>query len=115
MRNPNVLQGMKTRIEQAAVLATDSSRRIAHGSSPWSLPRALNTLRQPQDGAHSETNPLLSTAQLQGSSPLEPEDARLTGGTRSLTRRLMGLNVTESPRKPAAATALSLSGRRQLA
>jgi len=26
--------------------------------------------------------------------PREPEDARLTGGTRSLMRRVMGLNVT---------------------
>jgi hypothetical protein len=31
----------------------------------------------------------------------EPEDARLTGGTRSLMRRVMGLNVTAlaDPRK----------------
>ena len=29
----------------------------------------------------------------------EPEDAKLTGGTRSLTRRLMGLNVTEEARR----------------
>jgi hypothetical protein len=27
-------------------------------------------------------------------SPREPEDAGLTGGTRSLMRRVMGLNVT---------------------
>jgi hypothetical protein len=26
--------------------------------------------------------------------PAEPEDARLTGGTRSLSRRLLGLNLT---------------------
>jgi hypothetical protein len=26
--------------------------------------------------------------------PFEPEDARLTGGTRSLSRRLLGLNLT---------------------
>ena len=26
--------------------------------------------------------------------PSEPEDARLTGGTRSLSRRLLGLNLT---------------------
>jgi hypothetical protein len=32
----------------------------------------------------------------------EPEDARLTGGTRSLMRRVMGLNVTTpaDTRKP---------------
>jgi hypothetical protein len=29
----------------------------------------------------------------------EPEDARLTGGTRSLDRRLLGLNLSEISRK----------------
>ncbi|HEX5284789.1 MAG TPA: hypothetical protein VFW30_11780 [Bryocella sp.] len=29
----------------------------------------------------------------------EPEDAQLTGGTRSLMRRVMGLNVTAGARK----------------
>jgi hypothetical protein len=33
--------------------------------------------------------------------PKEPEDARLTGGTRSLDRRLLALNLSGSPSKPA--------------
>lgn len=33
----------------------------------------------------------------------EPEDARLTGGTRSLTRRLMGLNIIATYQKTAKA------------
>jgi hypothetical protein len=34
--------------------------------------------------------------------PSEPEDARLTGGTRSLSRRLLGLNLTGRIERPAA-------------
>jgi hypothetical protein len=33
--------------------------------------------------------------------PFEPEDARLTGGTRSLSRRLLGLNLTGKGYPPA--------------
>jgi hypothetical protein len=81
-------------------------RRVAHGGTRWST---ASILKQPQDGAFNE-------AELQGRVTdigtrlemitfgpallVEPEDARLTGGTRSLVRRLLGLNIT--PRvKPA--------------
>ncbi len=37
--------------------------------------------------------------------PKEPEDARLTGGTRSLDRRLLALNVAGTLPKPALAKA----------
>jgi hypothetical protein len=39
----------------------------------------------------------------------EPEDARLTGGTRSLTRRLLGLNIMTVSRKTAAAVTGSIT------
>jgi hypothetical protein len=39
------------------------------------------------------------TAHLQGDFFQEPEDARLTGGTRSLARRLLGLNLRNKQRK----------------
>jgi len=93
---------MQSRIEQV----TERTRRAVHGSSAWSLPRGLN-LRQPQDGASSEVSPVLNNLP-------EPEDARLTGGTRSLTRRLMGLNVAEVSRKPTM-SALPLAQSRQAA
>jgi hypothetical protein len=40
---------------------------------------------------------------------MEPEDARLTGGTRSLMRRLMGLNVPrgQQAQKPAPVAVVS--------
>ena len=34
--------------------------------------------------------------------PKEPEDARITGGTRSLERRLLALNLAKRPVAPAA-------------
>jgi hypothetical protein len=46
--------------------------------------------------------PALSTASL-FSIPKEPEDARLTGGTRSLDRRLLALNLQFAKPRPARA------------
>jgi hypothetical protein len=70
------------------------ARRVGHGSSAWSLPMGVTSLRQPQDGAFaSRTSPRQIKAHHDGSLLVEPEDAGLTGGTRSLMRRLIGLNV----------------------
>jgi hypothetical protein len=65
------------------------------GSEPVNVER----LRQPQDGAPNRTKLASITAHLQGDFLREPEDARLTGGTRSLARRLMGLNMRNKPKK----------------
>jgi hypothetical protein len=55
---------------------------------------------QPQDGATAHASKLTSiAARLHNNLSQEPEDARLTGGTRSLTRRLLGLNITAAPRR----------------
>jgi hypothetical protein len=96
MRAQTVLQKMQSKLDRVASLGVESLhgvRRLSHGGSAWSLPRGTSSLRQPQDGA--------SLAGML--SQLEPEDAGMTGGTRSLSRRLMGLNVTAAPRKRAAA------------
>jgi len=72
-------------------------RRNGHGGTPWA--RTLE-MSQPQDGAlgiqariteisahlHSGTIGVISFLD-------EPEDAQITGGTRSLSRRLTGLNI----------------------
>jgi hypothetical protein len=79
-----------------------STRRAGHGSHPWSLPfSALQKMNlQPQDGSTSHASKLASIAsRLHSNLAHEPEDARLTGGTRSLTRRLLGLNITSTARK----------------
>jgi hypothetical protein len=74
-------------------------KRIGHGGVAWTATAAADSLHQPQDGAQ-ETGTLYTTM---GRMVREPEDARLTGGTRSLMRRVMGLNVTAAlagARKP---------------
>ena len=43
--------------------------------------------------------------------PKEPEDARLTGGTRSLDRRLLALNLSGLPPKIGAASELNTVSR----
>jgi len=65
-------------------------KRNEHGGSAWTAAAKADKLHQPQDGAQ-ETGVLLSARTHM--SLREPEDARLTGGTRSLMRRTMGLNV----------------------
>jgi hypothetical protein len=63
--------------------------RVNHGGSPWSNPARYPSTTQPQDGALRPA----PVAALNSAVDCEPEDARLTGGTRSLTRRLLGLNI----------------------
>ncbi len=110
MRRQSVLQSMHNRLDRVAELGMDAARRVGHGDSAWSLPRGLNVLRQPQDGAPAVApNPLTAT---QRNVLSEPDDARITGGTRSLSRRLLGLNVTSAPRKVVAA--VPVMGTRRL-
>ena len=65
-------------------------KRSVHGGSAWTA-TANADLHQPQDGAQEAGTLLTARTRM---SAREPEDARLTGGTRSLMRRVMGLNVT---------------------
>jgi hypothetical protein len=97
-----MVQGVRNGLDQVAGLAGDT-RRMVHGGSAWSLPRGLNGLRQPQDGA--PTAVAVPPLERKRAVLLEPEDAGMTGGTRSLTRRLLGLNVADGPRRPAAVAA----------
>lgn len=82
-------------------MANSESRRTGHGGNLWSLPLSVRALRQPQDGALDTRSRLSSiTGHLSNDVLLEPEDAPLTGGTRSLTRRLLGLNVAPIRKSP---------------
>jgi hypothetical protein len=74
-----------------AVRDASGWKRNGHGGSAWTATAKAHTLHQPQDGAQ-ETGTLLTARTRMALR--EPEDARLTGGTRSLMRRTMGLNVT---------------------
>jgi hypothetical protein len=90
-------------------------RRDAFGSTGWGPAPELET-RQPQDGG-SEMDDRSQIAQMasQRINFIEPEDARLTGGTRSLMRRLMGLNVASTIKTPMPARAATLPERAQVA
>jgi hypothetical protein len=71
-----------------------ASRSGGHGGTAWSLPFAEARMLQPQDGAVDTRSRLASIRSQKNIDGLhEPDDARLTGGTRSLDRRLLGLNV----------------------
>jgi hypothetical protein len=89
-------------------------RRGGRGGTAWSLPHADQMTRQPQDGSASAANQVLKMRPNLHSNVLhESEDARLTGGTRTLNRRLLGLNVGAVRRKGVAAA--SGSSRAQFA
>ncbi|MFP5267886.1 MAG: hypothetical protein ACLGQU_11035 [Acidobacteriota bacterium] len=62
-----------------------------HGHAAWAKPFAAKTLIQPQDGAVDARSGFLH----RDSSTHESEDAQLTGETRSLDRRLQGLNIVQ--------------------
>jgi len=76
------------------------SRRVGHGGTAWSTDA---NLLQPQDGAVddgaavrsrvTDISTKLQAAAFGAAALAEPEDARITGGTRSLMRRVLGLNV----------------------
>ncbi len=97
--------------------------RRGHGGTAW----ANNySLKQPQDQdgvsavrdtASRITNisTRLQLAVSGGATLVEPEDARLTGGTRSLVRRLLGLNITPRAALPAAVPAKALRPARKIA
>lgn len=80
-----------------------STQRGGHGGNGWGAPFAEQVMTQPQDGAVDMRAKLANIRSHQHSDGLhEAEDARLTGGTRSLNRRLLGLNVLETQRKSVA-------------
>jgi hypothetical protein len=75
-------------------VAHEMPRRIAHGGMAWAPTIAPEVkLYQPQDGAAEPRSRVADIASRLRKIAGEPEDARLTGGTRSLMRRLSGLNI----------------------
>jgi len=75
----------------------ETPHRVAHGSTAWAVSAAANAnvnLYQPQDGVVAQRRRITDIAsRLRKITAGEPEDAGLTGGTRSLMRRLSGLNM----------------------
>ena len=79
---------------------TFAAQRTGRGVAPWSLAPGARLLRQPQDGAPETSSRIAAIAAHLPNGLREPEDARLTGGTRSLMRRVSGLNVTGVRKTP---------------
>lgn len=103
MPNPS-LSPWKTNLQVAEITVVAPHSRRAGRGSLWSLPRGVFQ-RQPQDGAFELRASAVSIAVGRSGDLLrEPEDAGLTGGKRSLMRRLMGLNILSGLRPERKAT-----------
>ena len=94
-----------------------NTRQGKHGGTAWSVPFSEKNLRQPQDGSAQKRKRLAMIDSTSNTNLLnEPEDAGLTGGTRSLSRRLLGLNVTPGARKRRVSSqTVTASGRTDVA
>jgi hypothetical protein len=105
MKNPNLTR-LATPSRSQAPGSELEPHRVNHGGSPWSIPARHPATTQPQNGALRR--PKRATV---AASPLdcEPEDARLTGGTRSLSRRVLGLNVVLTGRRSVVTVQLQTS------
>jgi hypothetical protein len=102
--NPNSTNSWIGKSGDLVRMPAMSTRRGKHGGTAWSMPFTEQGLMQPQDGAVDPRARLASMRSHQHSDLLhEAEDARLTGGTRSLDRRLLGLNVLDTQVKRSAA------------
>ena len=96
-------------------VARNFARRTAHGGTAWGA-RPEIEMRQPQDGGldlDTRSRVAQITAHLNRTSFQEPEDARITGTTRSLMRRLMGLNVLSRKAQKAATPLHGLLAHKQ--
>lgn len=86
-------------------------------TSPASLRSGLSAAHEPRGSFMPDSRPYLvtapprksvkSTQQYLALFPHESEDARITGATRSLYRRLLALNLREDGTRPAADSIIS--------
>jgi len=74
------------------------SERASQTAESVSSEPATNRSRQ----SATENRPVSKTYSVAASQPVEPEDAYLTGVSRSLQRRLLGLNVSQAKPIPGA-------------
>ena len=88
-----------TRTNRIGAVLAPPVKNTRQSKTAWSAPFSEKSLRQPQDGtAEKRRRMAMIGTQLETNLLDEPADARLTGGTRSLSRRLMGLNVATKRR-----------------
>jgi hypothetical protein len=106
--HPNTATG-----EQEPAVGGEHWSRVLNDASSWTQRPAEMRLRQPQDGATDVTSRVASLRSPGLELTGEPEDARLTGGTRSLMRRVLGLNVMAPPLPAALPAASALPAQRR--
>lgn len=89
-----------TPLDQLKRFASSSTRAVlgprrVHGGMDWAAQSTddMVDLYQPQDGVAESRARIADIASRFRRVSGEPEDARITGGTRSLMRRLSGLNI----------------------
>lgn len=97
--------------EQGSTVESINWRRSGHGSSAWPQRPDNMRLRQPQDGALGDAARVTELPSNVAGLTGEPDDARITGGTRSLMRRVLGLNVMTPPVSNAPRAAEKLAPR----
>lgn len=97
-----------SRLHRMQTPVAETPRRTTHGSCAWTLPFGTTTLRQPQDGVPRDgaltgsSQPVSSTRvkQLRSRAATDTDDDRLSGATRSLSNRVLGLNGFTGGRAP---------------
>lgn len=89
-----------TPLDQLKRFISPSSRAVlgprrVHGAMGWAAQSTddMADLYQPQDGVNESRARVADIGSRLRRVSGEPEDARITGGTRSLMRRLSGLNI----------------------
>jgi hypothetical protein len=104
-RNPALLAA-PSRVANGGPPASIAPNHDNHGGSAWSLPSRERVERQPQDGSLTNPARIAEMPSRNNGAKLECEsdDSSITGGTRSLTRRVLGLNVTAVRRKTSASS-----------
>ncbi len=110
MQNRNSAPSERLPLRQLGIPESTAARRANHGGSGWSLPSRLSACLQPQDGSQAAAPRVARMPVRPGSWKLacESDDARITGTTRSLSRRVLGLNnvAADQRKNPLATSAL---------
>jgi hypothetical protein len=103
-----------TQNEKRWIDAESGSHRTEHGGVAWAT---ASGLIQPQDGAidvreGARVTDISTRSQLASLGAIamgEPEDAGLTGSTRSLVRRMLGLNIAPRAARSSAPAVMAKS------
>ncbi len=89
---------------RSAISSKKGPVKIDHKADPTAKIKSVPAFRHPMSEAVVEVQAAVTQAPT-SVQPIEPEDAYLTGVSRSLQRRLLGLNVSQAKPVPGASVA----------